>query len=227
MRILNLIKGDIKFQFKYGFYFLYLILIILYLLALSLLKGSVREATALIMIFSDPASMGLFFMGAMVLLEKNEHITNSFAISPVSVTEYMLSKVVSIGLISILAGSILALYSMKINVFVCILMLFAASVFFTLCGLIVGANIRSMNQYVLATVPFEIISFLPMITYLLGIRSTLWNLHPCYAIIDLLSGNFKQIPLKLISILLWNLIAWYFAKSSVDKMFQRLGGVRL
>ncbi|MDO5293689.1 MAG: hypothetical protein Q4F05_13195 [bacterium] len=79
MRLFHLIKGDVKFQYKYGFYFLYIFLIILYIFVLSLLKGRIRENTGLVMIFSDPASMGLFFMGAMVLLEKGEHITNSFA----------------------------------------------------------------------------------------------------------------------------------------------------
>ena len=72
MRTINVIKGDIQFQWKYGFYLLYFIMVVLYLLFLSLLNGTVKETVAAICVYSDPAAMGMFFMGAMVLLEKSQ-----------------------------------------------------------------------------------------------------------------------------------------------------------
>ncbi|MDO5519926.1 MAG: ABC transporter permease [bacterium] len=227
MRQCNLIKGDMKFQYKYGFYFLYIILVILYVFALSLLKGVVRESTGLVMIFSDPATMGLFFMGAMILLEKSEHITNSFAISPVSINEYIISKVVSIGLISVLAGLILAVYSVKNNYLVTILVLFLSSAFFSLCGLIVGANIRSINQYIIATVPFELFSFIPMILFLVMPHNPVLLIHPCYAMITLLAGQYEYVPAAFVSIICWIFGAYLLAKHSVTVMFYKLGGVKL
>ena len=62
MRLLRLLAGDIRFQAVYGFWFLYSILTLLYLLLLSVLPGEWREAAAAVLIFSDPAAMGLFFM---------------------------------------------------------------------------------------------------------------------------------------------------------------------
>ena len=76
MRLKNLILGDIKFQFKYGFYFLYLFLSIIYICIINVFPTFMREKIAIIMIYSDPAAMGLFFMGAIVLLEKSQRVLN-------------------------------------------------------------------------------------------------------------------------------------------------------
>lgn len=70
MRLGRLICGDIHFQWKYGFYFIYFILTVLYVCGIAALTGHWKTDIASIMIYSDPAAMGLFFMGAIVLLEK-------------------------------------------------------------------------------------------------------------------------------------------------------------
>lgn len=61
------------------------------------------------MIYSDPAAMGLFFMGAIVLLEKSQRVLNSLAVSPVKVSEYILSKVISLGVISSIVAMFIAI----------------------------------------------------------------------------------------------------------------------
>ena len=71
MRLGRLICGDIHFQWKYGFYFIYFILTVLYVCGIAALTGHWKTDIASIMIYSDPAAMGLFFMGAIVLLENS------------------------------------------------------------------------------------------------------------------------------------------------------------
>ena len=71
MRLRSLILWDIRFQARYGFYFLYAVLTAIYVAVLSAVPEGGREKATAILIFSDPASMGLFFMGAIVLLEKS------------------------------------------------------------------------------------------------------------------------------------------------------------
>ena len=77
-----------KFQWKYGFYFLYAIMIIIYLVIFSFFRGEVKNTIVSVCVYSDPAAMGMFFMGALILLEKSQRITNSIAISPVTVEEF-------------------------------------------------------------------------------------------------------------------------------------------
>lgn len=70
MRLKALLRGDIRFQYKYGFYFIYLLFSVLYIGLLYAFPEKWRGKAAILMIFSDPAAMGLFFMGAIVLFEK-------------------------------------------------------------------------------------------------------------------------------------------------------------
>lgn len=60
MRLKSLFLLDMRFQAKHGFYFLYVVLTVIYAVALLAVPESWKEKTAIILIFSDPASMGLF-----------------------------------------------------------------------------------------------------------------------------------------------------------------------
>ena len=100
---------DMRLQFKHGFYLLYLILTVIYLVVLSALPEGWRENAAVILIFSDPAAMGLFFMGAIILFEKSQSVHRALAVSPLSAGGYILSKVLSLGIISVLVAAVLAM----------------------------------------------------------------------------------------------------------------------
>ncbi len=65
----NLILGDMKFQFKYGFYF-YIFLSIIYICIINVFPTFMREKIAIIMIYSDPAAMGLFLWELLYFLRK-------------------------------------------------------------------------------------------------------------------------------------------------------------
>ena len=72
MKLRRLVRGDIHFQWKYGFYFIYFVLTVIYVFGITALPDNWKHNAAAIMIYSDPAAMGLFFMGAIVLLEKSQ-----------------------------------------------------------------------------------------------------------------------------------------------------------
>lgn len=227
MRIINLIKGDIRFQFKYGFYFVYAVLTVVYISLIFVMPQSWRERAAAIMIFSDPAAMGIFFMGAIVLLEKSERVLNSIAVSPVKTGEYILSKVVSLLFISVVVGIAITLPVGTKNLYVSVIGTAFGSAFFTLCGLIVAANISSLNQFLTAAVPIEIISFLPPILYLFGYDRMFMLLHPGCIIISLINGNSKHLLLFAVILCMWLVALYFIAHKYILKMFQNAGGVIL
>ena len=122
MRFLNAIKGDIKFQRKAGFYILYALITIIYIVVIGAITDQeLKRKVAVSLILSDPAAMGLFFMGAIVLLEKNQHIPIALAVSPLKDGEYVLAKVGSISVISTIVAVILALVSGITNILMVIL----------------------------------------------------------------------------------------------------------
>lgn len=229
MRKLNVIKGDMKFQWKYGFYFLYVIIIIIYFMIFSFFQGEVKNTIVSVCVYSDPAAMGMFFMGALILLEKSQRITNSIAISPVTAWEYILGKSISIGIISEIVGMILLLQGHTRNIVLSSIGIFAGSVIFSLCGIIVGAKIESLSQYIVCTIPFEIIGFVPVILYRIGF---LWDeklmlLHPGCSVMQLIEGNVSLAPLAMLSICIWIILLSYFSNLSVKKMFRICGETKL
>lgn len=227
MRIRNLIIGDIKFQLKYGFYFVYTVFTILYISLIYFLPELWKEKAAAVLIFSDPAAMGLFFMGAIVLLEKSQMVLNSIAVSPVKVTDYIISKVVSLGIISTVVGVLIAISAGLENLTSVIIGVFLGSTIFTLLGLIVAANIHSLNQFIVATIPLEIISFLPPIFYIFGYDNIFMLIHPGCILIRLISGNVEWILLLIIFLCLWIGLFYLITYHTIKKMFQGVGGVRL
>ena len=229
MRKVNVIKGDMFFQWKYGFYMLYLLMIIIYYVIFSFLTGNVKDTIVSICVYSDPAAMGMFFMGALILLEKSQRITNSIAISPVTVEEYILGKIVSVGIISEIVGVILMLQGHTENYFFCAIGIFAGSVILSLCGIIVGAKIESLNQYIIGTLPFEIIGFVPVILYRIGF---MWNnklmiIHPGCSVMRLIEGDTEMAVGAVASIVIWTILLFWRADISVRKMFRKSGGVKL
>lgn len=229
MRKINVIKGDMIFQWKYGFYALYFLMIIIYMMLFSFFQGDTKNVVVDICVYSDPAAMGLFFMGALILLEKSQRVTNSIAISPVSTREYILAKVISIGFISEVVGLILIFQGKTNNWFLTAVGIFAGSALFSLCGIIVGAKIESLNQYIVWTIPFEIIGFVPVIIYRIGLGwgNRLMFLHPGCGIMQLICGNDSYLILSLSSAIIWLIILYFTADICVQKMFRNSGRVKL
>lgn len=223
MRLINLILGDIRFQWKYGFYFIYIVLIILYACILSLLPNEVKSKIGIIMVFSDPAAMGMFFMGAIILLEKSERVLNSIAISPVTPMEYIFSKVISIGIIATIVGVIISIFGGRCSLGI-IIGIFLGSILFSLCGLIVGANIKSLNQYLMATIPFEFVGFIPAIAYLFGFRNKFMLLHPGCAIIHMFETN-NYLIVMVIIVCIWIIVLLTITHKAIVRMFSKVGGV--
>lgn len=226
MRLKSLFLLDMRFQAKYGFYFLYAFLTVIYVIALMAVPESWREKTAVILIFSDPASMGLFFMGAIVLLEKNQHMPCAFAVSPVRPMEYIVAKVSSLSVISLVVAAVLAIAASVDNLYFVLLGTLISSVIFTLLGIIIATKITSLNQFILWTVPIEVVCFVPAILHLFKITPAWLRYYPVNVCMEMVSGYAPSatgifILTALMAILL------VLSKYSVLKMWNSMGGVKL
>jgi fluoroquinolone transport system permease protein len=226
-KIMKMVVGDIQFQCKYGIYFLYIVISIFYIFTLSMLKGNVKSIVGMFLILSDPATMGMFFMGAIVLLEKSQRVLNSIAVSPVSPFQYLCAKICSIGIISTIVGIIIGVAAEKSNLLIIGISTLLASIIFSLCGLIVGAVTKSLNQYIVATMPFEIIGFVPLIAYLLGERNPIIWYQPCTIAYRLIEGNYEHVMTEILVLVVYILFLTVICHSFIVRMFQRVGGVKL
>ncbi|HBL85059.1 MAG: hypothetical protein A2Y17_02450 [Clostridiales bacterium GWF2_38_85] len=227
MKTLRLTSADIKIQYKYGFYLLYSFFTLFYVFILNIMPASWQKTTAVIMIYSDPAAMGLFFMGAIVLLEKSQMILNSLAVSPIKISQYINAKVLSLGLIGTIVGVIIALSAQSNNIITVIIAVFLSSVVFSLIGLIVAFKASSLNQFVIATVPFELILTAPPVITLFGYDNPWLILLPGVAAIKLLSGSYTNPFLLILIQLFWITVSYFICIKVVKKTFRQLGGCKV
>lgn len=226
MRFKHLLFWDLRFQSRYGFYFLYGFLTVLYMIVLISLPHTWQMPTASILIFSDPAAMGLFFMGAIVLLEKSQRVTSYFAISPLRAWEYVCSKVFSLSLIALLVAAILTVTAGCMSLPRVLCGTFLSSILFTLSGMILATKITSLNQFLLATVPVEMLAFVPAILHLFGITPAIMKIYPANVCMDLVAGRaFSGIGLILTVVVI--ILLFLAADRCVWKMWQEQGGVKL
>lgn len=225
MRISALIREDIRLQLRHGFYALYTILTIFYILLLSAVPAAWNHTVAAFAIFFDPATMGLFFMGAMMLFERNQRIHQALAVSPVSPNEYICGKLSSFGLISLLVAAVLALCSHS-SLFPVLAGTLLASFMFTLLGIIAASHIKSLNQFLLLSVPLESICYIPLLAYLLGYMQKSLSLFPTSVCMDLILNK----PISAFGIILALavlLLLFVAARRSLAAMWKKEEGAKL
>jgi fluoroquinolone transport system permease protein len=225
-RVLSLLFWDMRFQARYGFYLLYTFLTILYAAVILALPEGWKGKAASTLIFSDPAAMGLFFMGAIVLLEKSQRVTSFFAITPMKPLEYVASKVLSLNIIAMVVAAILAVASGSSSVLSAVVGTFLSGTMFTLCGVIVATRITSLNQFILATVPVEIVGFVPALLHLFGVTPAAAGLYPANACMDLVAGRSASLLGLMLTVALIVLL-FIAACRLVLKMWQEQGGVKI
>ncbi|MEA4894498.1 MAG: ABC transporter permease [Oscillospiraceae bacterium] len=227
MRLNALLTGDIRFQYKYGFYFIYLVFSVLYIGLLYAFPEAWRGKAAILMIFSDPSAMGLFFMGAILLFEKSEHVLNSIAVSPAKPWEYVFSKLISIGIIATAVGLTIGISAGVVtNLFFFIVGVFLCSCLFSSIGLIIACRISSLNQFVLATIPAELLINIPAVIWLFWYKKSWLLFHPGVCMMTLCLGKDSYISALLV-LLFWTALMVFLACVTVGKMLKSVGGVKL
>jgi len=231
MRILRMIQCDIRYQIKYGFYFLYGVISLLYIGILILLPDSlVRPVTALI-IFSDPSALGFFFIGGMILLERGEGLHSYNAILPSTIQEYIISKVVSLSLLSSFVGLLIAgvVLDGEVNYVSLFVGVFLGAVIFSLAGLAVGSLSKSLNHYFVLSVPVGLLLMGPGLLIYLDRSPIFIEILPATL---LLRGLYASIGLEIpypsylpfLGLILWCIPAFLVANNQYTNYMEKAGG---
>ena len=227
MRLGRLICSDIHFQWKYGFYFIYFILTVLYVCGIASLPGHWKTDIASIMIYSDPAAMGLFFMGAIVLLEKSQKVLNAIVVSPVKMSEYILSKTVALIAISTVIAMILGLVSGSNQLLSIAVGTALTSAIFTMLGITAATKISNLNQFLIVIMPIEIVCFVPPIVGLFVKLPDIFRFFPFTACMNLITGKSILLSFDMVLVIATLIILYIVARHTVKHMWKSLGGVKL
>ena len=196
MRFFSALTNDIRYQVKYGFYFIYALISAFYIAALLFCPPEYKKLTASIIILTDPAMLGLFFIGGIWLLEKSEGLHGFWMISPLLPLEYILSKSVSLGIISTLTTGIIALLGLceSVNYLLLLSGVFFGSLSFTVIGLLTATYARSVNQYFIIVLPPAGLLATPAIFTAFGISHPVFDVFPGTAMWRLIAASLDIEP---------------------------------
>lgn len=98
---------DTRLQYRYGIYAAYAFVVAFYVLVLLAGRGVLPGWAVAMVIYTDPAAVGFFFLGALMMLEKAEGVRTALAASPVTSRQYLAGKSVTLAGLALLASLIL------------------------------------------------------------------------------------------------------------------------
>ena len=231
MRFLSAIVNDMRFQAKYGFYLIYALISALYIAALLFCPLAYRKMAASVIILTDPAMLGVFFIGGIWLLEKREGLHGFWLISPLRPMEYILPKAISLGIISTLAAGLIATLGLQGAVRYPLLFagVFFGSMVFTIIGLLLATYARSVNQYMVIVTPPIVLLTVPAVLAAFGISCPFFEVLPCTAMWRLIAVSLDidaTSTLRLCAVLaLWLGAVLYMANKRIPAAMQISGGL--
>ncbi len=226
MRFLNVFKFNIKQQYRYGFYMLYLFLAAIYSLIIFLLPESWKEMAVAIIVFFDPAEVGLYFMGGILLLEKSQRLPSAIAVSPIRAWEYVAANVTAMTIIAVMAGMIIGTIGGAANMTRLIIGTILCAVLFTMLGIAIATVISDLNQFVLATLPVILILQITPMFYLFNKSNMVLKSFPTAAIIDLMTGNVPS-PVAVVLLAVLTVAAAFISVRAIKRQWQKAGGAKI
>ncbi len=231
MRQIQAIAADLRFQYRHGFYFVYAIILGVYIILLRNLPDDFVQPVAILLILSDAAVLGFFFIGGILLLERGQGILDALFITPLRPREYLVAKAVSLSLLALLASLAILLGGVgsPYSIMPVIAGVGLTSSLFILFGCILGLKATSVNGYFAIATAVLFPLFLPLLGFFDIYHSFLWPLVPTHSCIVLTSAYFEYIPAAgllraLLILVIWNGIFAIIAQRSFSDYLQKRGG---
>ena len=157
-----LVAHDLRLQYRYGIYVAYAFVVGFYVLVLALGRGLLPAWGVGLVIYTDPAAVGFFFLGALMMLEKSENVRSALAISPASAVQYLLGKAVTLTSVGLVASIVVMLVHGAVsNPALLIVAVLLTSLAFLALGVPIALRFRTVNGYLVGSSGFLIPLIMP------------------------------------------------------------------
>jgi fluoroquinolone transport system permease protein len=223
MRIYRLLRMDIAFQFRHGFYYAYLFVTAIFSLIIIFLPSSLKQLVAVFFILTDTSVLGFFFVGGVLLLEKKQALLHNPAVTPLRLSEYIFSKVISFLLLSMASSLIIQTTTLQLprNTGLFLYTLTLSGILYTLFGVVLGTLAKSLNHYFALSFCFVVL-IIPTASYFLEWTPyEIFTTFPFTAIFLLLKAGVYGTsvgPWSILGLVLWNLLFYAFAYLALYKV---------
>lgn len=233
----TMLRWEFLLQSRYKIIHISILSVILSFLSTQALPAIASEEFHVLLLFFDSALVGIMFIGALVLFEKSENTLQALVITPMSTDDYLLSKIISLTILSVVSALIFMALNFvfngtEFNILLLILGIILTSVMLILIGFILVSRVNSINEYLLSMMmAFLGLSFPPLL-HLSGIyENVIFYLWPTQASFTIFTAVFNSASLEIWEIvygiayqIFWIGLLYYFARKAFYKHIVSKGG---
>ena len=232
-RLLSTIRWDIQLQFRNGFYLVSAVVAVMFIIILKQLPDVDWALWWPVIILENLVVNSFYFMAGLVLLEKGEGTLEAQIVTPLRPSEYLISKVLSLGFLSLLESLVVVVVvsGFQFNWLLLSIGILFLIAFYGLYGFFVVARYDSIGEFILPSAIWVIWFSLPLLYYTGLWEHWLMFLHPLQAPLVLMQGAFMTIPTwqivyGLLYSTLWVYITYVISHRAFHRFVIRKAGAR-
>jgi len=196
-----------------------MLLTVVYALIFYIIKdmGNMEKLLTLL-IYNDPAIIGLFFIGLSIIIDKNQQVLSALFVTPVNLHTFLLARMVALSLIGGLCGLAMALLALGTNfhMFHFFIGVFCNCLIFTLMGIFLVSYTTEFLLFLLRSIPLLLFMSLPLINYYELADIKLFYLLPVQGCLTLIANSYKEtidlseMLLGYLSVFIWIPVLYVF-----------------
>lgn len=128
--------------------------------------GNVDKVLTLL-IYNDPALIGLMFVGLSVIMEKNQSVLPALFVAPTNVHVYLITRILSLSIVGSLCALGMAWFGLGFNFHFLHFFfgVFGTCLLFSICGVLVVSFATDFLQFLLRSIPLLFLLSVPLLNY--------------------------------------------------------------
>lgn len=171
-----------------------------------------------LLIYNDPAVIGLFFVGLSIIMEKNDNVLPALFVTPLQHHTYLISRVLALAVVgwACALGMAVAMLGIDLHFGHFSAGLFSTCIIFSLAGIMIVSYTMDFLNFMLRSIPILILFSLPLFNYFGLTDVGLFEFTPVQGPLNLIIASFPgieshQLYLDYGSALLWILLLYGLA----------------
>ena len=196
-RFTSTVRLDVLLQLRYGFYYAAAFTTLIWIGLLLPLPVSVLDLAVPLVIFTDLAVVGYYFIAGAVLFEKGEETLFALVSTPLRFREYLASKLITLTALAVVMSLVVVgvSYGYGFRAAFLVLGVIFMSVISLLVGFITVSPFDSISSYIIPSGIPLLVMGLPLIHFLGLSESPLLYLIPTQGSMLLLGAAFETASL--------------------------------
>lgn len=167
-KLLSTLAWQFKILHRNNLINISVVVTVLYALVFFLIKDLPNiDRLLTLLIYNDPAIIGLFFVGLSVIMEKNEGVLSALFVSPLNHHVYLISKLLALSIVGTLCTVAMALALPGVHLIWApfVLGVFSTCFIFSLMGVFLVSFTTEFLDFMLRSIPLLLLLSTPLLNY--------------------------------------------------------------